>query len=143
MSARFILAVATVGCVIVTGAWGARAPTDDGAGLPSAASCDFEIHARNSGSTNVYLDLYTSKVWRYTSWMKDLKMQNARVGPGVTIPPQRVTVSWGCKANLGWRVNYRKGDGSSRYYTFRTDENTRVSSSSGRRVLDLGDVGKW
>lgn len=143
MRTRFVLAAATLACAAVAGAWGGRAPAPREAESVSAADCGFELIARNSSGTDVYLDLYTGKVYRYTSWAKQLKMQNARVGPGVTIPPQRVTVSWKCTTELKWNIPYRIGKGTQRFRYFTTDENTRVSSSSGRRVLDLGDVGRW
>lgn len=127
---------------VILGAWHAPANAEAENASVDEMSCAFEIQARNTGAHDVYLDLYTSAVWAGSA--RALKMQNARVGPKMILPPQRVTVRHRCGRYRWWSIYWRPSRyGARRLKHFETDRGTRVSSSSGRRVLVLGDVGKW
>ena len=136
------------GCALVVAALMPIASDDAAAPrVVEPVSCNFEIQARNTSTHDIYLDLYTSRVKNYASYIvtyKQLKMQNARVGPNKIIPSQNVTVGGRCNASRSWKIYWRPSSNSStREKIFSTDKSTRASSSTGRRVLNLGDVGKW
>jgi len=143
-----ISAAASVVCgAMILAAWNGPVSVLPGNAPAGERACDFEIQARNTGTHDIYLDLYTSSVINYSAYagaFRQLKIQNARVGANKILPPQRVTVNGRCNARRGWFIVWRATKNSMpRTRQVVTDRDTRVSSSTGRRVLVLGDVGKW
>ena len=109
------------------------------------ARCTFDIIARNSNSKTVYLDLYTSNVFGGGVLSRStLKIQNAKVFAGRTLSPQRVRVGGNCGRSRQWFIHFRRSSSGKRDTKVKnTGSSTRVGSSTGNRVLNLGDVGKW
>ena len=135
------------GCAFVAAVLVPISPHAEPSMTDEPMSCAFEIQARNTDSHDIYLDLYTSRVKNHAAYItayKQLKMQNARVGPNKILSSQNVTVNGRCNATRSWKIYWRPSSNSStRTKIVGTDKSTRASSSSGRRVLNLGDVGRW
>lgn len=114
-------------------AWAPAPPAPNGAQM----DCSFNITARNNGSTDVWVQFYTSAVRRrsagitWTRW-DQLDIQNHRVAPGVTIR-RSYTDNGRCDVQRQWRFDLKRGADTYRYTT----------STEATTGLNLGDVSRF
>ncbi len=130
-----VIAVAVV-LTFVALAWPATARAD----------CQFVIQARNTHKDrSLYLQLYESKVLRRSTFLAgwvQLKISNVRVGPGKT-EQANYKAPGPCSGKRSWTIKYRRAKASALLEKHFWTDKDALYAPDGKRVLDLGDVGKW
>jgi hypothetical protein len=107
-----------------------------------AAECQFAIRATNDRDSEVWIDLYDSKVYRKAilTGVEQLKIQNHRLQPGKSMD-RRYTAKGKCGADRTWLIRHRiTVNGKLEWGYFRLETGGTSSTS---RTVDLGRASKF